>query len=344
MAKTASLSRTQIEEQIRKKQFAPIYLLMGEEAYYIDRLADMILKYSLSEEERDFNLTTFYGADARMSDIVLTARRYPMMAERQVVFLKEAQVAKSGKQLNWELLQQYALKPNPNTVMVVCHKGGALKNAALTKAILCCGGVVFDSVAIKEYNVDKALSDILAEMGCRIDPRAQEMLVEHIGCDLSMLAKEIEKLKMTLPPGAVITPEAVADNVGISKEYNNFELVAAVAQRNKVKTFEILNFFRANPKKGPTVLASTVLFNLFSNVLIAYYARTSEERALMEALRMKSPYQLKDVRKAMGFYNATQSLKIIQFIRKFDTRSKGIGSNRNEYDLFEELITKIFNC
>ena len=343
MAKTAGPTRLQIETNIRKKQFAPIYLLMGEESFYIDRIADMILKNALTDDERDFNLTTFYGADASMADVVLTCRRYPMMAERQVVMLKEAQAAKTGRQLNWEQLQQYALKPTASTVLVVCHKGGPLKAAPLVKAITQCGGVVYESVALRDYNIDRALTEYAGSVGCKLDPRAQAILVEHIGFDLALLAKEIDKLRMTLPVGAVITPEAVAENVGISKEYNNFELIAAISKRDKVKTFQIINFFRSNPKKGPTVLAATNIFNLFANVLIAYYARTTDEHALMEALRMKTPYQLRDVRTAMRYYNATQALRIIGAVRQFDARSKGIGSIRNEYDLLEELVTQIFN-
>ena len=342
MAKTAGPTRQQIETDIRKKQFAPIYLLMGEEAFYIDRIADMILKNALTPEEKDFNLTTFYGADATMSDVVLACRRYPMMAERQVVILKEAQAAKTGRQLNWEHLQQYALKPTPSTVLVICHKGGPLKAAPTIKAITQGGGVVYESVALREFNIDRAVTEYAGSVGCKLDPRAQAMLVEHIGCDLSLLAKEIDKLRMTLPVGAVITPEAVAENVGISKEYNNFELTAAIAKRDKAKAYTILNFFRANPKKGPSVLAASSMFSLFSNVLIAYYARTTDERALMEALRMKTPYQLRDVKTAMRNYNASQCVRIISAIREFDARSKGIGSLRNEYDLLEELILKIF--
>ena len=291
MAKTAGPTRQQIETDIRKKQFAPIYLLMGEESFYIDRIADMILKNALTEEEKDFNLTTYYGADATMADVVLACRRYPMMAERQVVFLNEAQAAKTGQQLKWDQLQQYALKPTPTTVLVVCHKGGSLKAAALTKAIVQSGGVVFESAALREFNIDRAVSEYAGTVGCKLDPRAQAMLIDHIGFDLALLAKEIDKLRMTLPVGAVITPESVAENVGISKEYNNFELIAAISKRDKVKTFKIINYFRSNPKKNPTAPITSLIFNLFANVLIAYYARTTDERALMEALRMKTPYR-----------------------------------------------------
>lgn len=170
MAKTAGPTRQQIETDIRKKQFAPIYLLMGEESFYIDRIADTHPKNALTEEEKDFNLTTYYGADATMADVVLACRRYPMMAERQVVFLKEAQAAKTGHQLKWDQLQQYALKPTPTTVLVVCHKGGSLKAAALTKAIVQSGGVVFESAALREFNIDRAVSEYAGTVGCKLDP------------------------------------------------------------------------------------------------------------------------------------------------------------------------------
>lgn len=349
MAKTTGPTRQQIEESIRKKDFAPIYLLMGEESFYIDRIADMILKYALTDEEKDFNLTTFYGADSSMADVILACRRYPMMAERQVVILKEAQTAKTGKQLNWEQLQQYALNPTPSTVLVVCHKGGTVKSAGLTKALAKAtangkpAGIVFESPLLRDYNIDKAVSEYIGIAGCRIEEKAKAMLIEYIGCDMALLAKEIDKLKMALPPNGTITTGFVEENVGISKEYNNFELVSAIAQKDKLKTFKIIRYFRNNPKKGPTVLAATVLFTFFANMLIAFYARTSDERVLMDALRMKSPYQLKDYRIGMRCYNATQCLKAIVAIREFDARSKGIGSNRNEYDLLEELVTKIFN-
>lgn len=349
MAKTAGPTRPQIEEAIRKRSFAPIYLLVGEEAFFIDRITEMIVKHALTEEERDFNLTTFYGSDASMSDVVLACRRYPMMAERQVVLLKEAQTAKTGKQLNWKLLQQYALDPTPSTVLVVCYKGEAIKAPGLAKAIQTPAGklpagIVFESPRLREYNIDKAVADYAASIGCRIEEQAQAMLIDHVGLDMAMIAKEIDKLKMSLPAGAAITAAAVEQNVGISKEYNNFELVTAFARRDSVKIFKIIRYFRSNPKKGPSVVAASMLFTFFANLLIAFYSRATDERTLMEALRMKSPYFLKDYRIGMKAYNATQSLKAIVALREFDTRSKGIGSNRNEYDLLEELATKILNA
>lgn len=344
MAKTAGVTRQQVETDIRKRNFSPIYLLMGEESFFIDRLSEMIVKYAVSEDEKDFNLTTFYGGESATSDIILTCRKYPMMAERQVVLLKEAQSAKTGKQINWNLLQQYALQPTDTTILVICHRGGNLKAASFIKAIKQCGGVVFESAALNDYNVGKAVSDYVAEIGCKIDLRAQEMLIEHVGFNMSLLAKEIDKLKLTLPAGAMITTEAVAENTGISKEFNSFELTAAIATRNKVKAFQIAKYFRANPSKNKTMVVLPLVFNLFSNTLIAYYTRTNSERDLMEALRFKAPIQLRDVRSCKNNYNARQVLNAIHYIREFDAKCKGIGSKQGEFDLFDELMTKIFNC
>lgn len=349
MAKTAGTTRQQIEAAIRKNEFAAIYLLMGEEAFYIDRIAELIIQNALTESEKDFNLATFYGADSSMSDVILACRRYPMMADRQVVILKEAQSAKAGKQMNWDLLRQYALNPTPTTILIVCYKGGTIKSTGLTKAINQSmlegkqAGVVFESSLLREYNIDKALMEYVASTGFRIESKALAMLIDYVGCDMAMLAKEVDKLEMS-QLDKMITADAVEQNVGISKEYNTFELVNAIANKDKVKVFKIIEYFRANPKKGPGVLAASTLFTFFSNLLIAFYARTTDERALMEALRLKSPFQLKDYRIGMKRYTATQSMKAIVALREFDTRSKGIGSNRNEYDLLEELILKIFDA
>ena len=288
MAKTAGTTRQQIEAAIRKNEFAAIYLLMGEEAFYIDRIAESIIQNALTESEKDFNLATFYGADSSMSDVILACRRYPMMAERQVVILKEAQSAKAGKQMNWDLLRQYALNPTPTTILIVCYKGGNQSMLEGRQA-----GVVFESPLLREYNIDKALMEYVTSTGFRIESKALAMLIDYVGCDMAMLAKEVDKLEMS-QLDKMITADAVEQNVGISKEYNTFELVNAIANKDKVKVFKIIEYFRANPKKGPGVLAASTLFTFFSNLLIAFYARTTDERALMEALRLKSPFQLKD--------------------------------------------------
>lgn len=352
MAKTEALTRQQIELSIKKKEFFPIYVLSGEEPFYVDKLSEMIIDNALTEEEKDFNLSVYYASDTRMADVALACRRYPMMAERQVVVLREAQAWKSMNGVNekkeLEILESYAEKPTASTVLVVCYKGATLKSPNLTKILAKTmpdgrkAGIYFESKKIPEYSIGSNISEYVRSVGCTIDDKALAMLTEYLGNDMSRIVKEIDKLKMISPNGIRITPEMVEQNIGISKEYNNFELIKAIATRNKVKTLKIINYFRENPKKNPTVMTSTLLFNYFSNMLIAHYARTTDEHKLMEALRLKSPYALKDYRLGMPNYNATRCLRIIEAIREFDAKSKGIGSQQNEYDLFFDLITKIF--
>lgn len=348
MAKTEAATRQQIELKIREKKFYPIYLLMGEEPFYIDKISDAILANALTEEERDFNLTIFYGNETTMTDVILACRRYPVMSERQVIILREAQALKNKNDI--ELLQYYAEKPQTSTILVICFKGGTLKSAALTKALgkkLENGettGVIFDSKRIPEYNIGSAISEYIRSIGCTIEEKAQALLIEYVGNDMSRLAKEIDKLKLISPNGIRITTDMVEKNIGVSKEFNNFELIKAIASRNKVKAFTIVQYFTENPSKGPTPLISILLFNFFSNLLIAYYTRTTDERVLMTALRLKSPYALKDYRLGMPNYNASKCLYIITAIREFDAQSKGIRSNKNEYVLLKELMTKIFNA
>lgn len=351
MAKTESLTRQQIELSIKKKDFYPIYILSGEESFFIDKISDLIVDNALSESDKEFNLNIFYASDCRMADVVLSCRRYPMMADRQVVVLREAQSWKSMVGVNdskeFEILESYAQNPTTSTILIVCYKG-TLKASGLAKTLSKTvingrqSGIFFDSKKIPEYNISPAISEYVRSIGCTIDDKALAMLTENLGNDMSHIAKELDKLKLISPNGIRITPELVEKNIGISKEYNNFELIKAIATRNKVKTFKIIEYFKETPKKNPTALTATLLFNYFSNMLIAHYARTSDEHALMEALRLKTPYALKDYKLGLPNYNATRCLKIIGALREFDTKSKGIKSLQNEYYLLLDLVTKIF--
>ncbi len=352
MAKTDTPTRQQIELSIKKKEFYPIYVLSGEEPFYIDKISDMIIENALTADEKDFNLSIYYAGDVKMSDVVLACRRYPMMAERQVVVLRETQAWKSMNGVNekkeLEILESYASKPTASTVLVVCYKGAALKSPNITKILSKTiingkpAGIYYESKKIPEYSIGNHIEEYVRNIGCTIDDKAVAMLAEYLGNDMSHIVKEIDKLKLISPNGIRITPEMVEQNIGISKEYNNFELIKAIAMRDKLKAMKIITYFRENPKKNPTVMTTTLLFNYFSNMLIAHYARTADEHKLMEALRLKSPYALKDYKMGMPNYNATRCLRIIKAIREFDAKSKGIGSQQNEYDLFFDLITKIF--
>lgn len=344
MAKSEGLTRQQIELEIKKKNFSPIYLLCGDESFYIDKIADKILDNALSETERDFNLTIFYGSEHNMTDVLLACKRYPVMAERQVVFFREVTSIKNKTEL--ELLEHYALAPTPTTILVITYKNGSIKSSALSKAFNTVvngkpSGILFESKKIPEYQIAPAIDEYVRSIGCTIDDRAKAMLVEYIGNDMSHQAKEIDKLKMISPNSIRITAEMVQENIGISKEYNNFELVTTLANRNFSKALKILKYFSENPKSNPAVLTVGMLFNFYSNLLIACSPKYKDERSKAEALRLKSTYAFKDYRQALTYYNVNKLYRIISIIREADARTKGIGAQQNPYDTLKELIIKI---
>lgn len=349
MAKTETINRQQIEQSIKKKIFSPIYIFMGEESYYIDKLSNMIIDNTLSVEEKDFNLSVFYGSDCSVPDVILACRRFPVMAERQVVILKEAQILKTKNELGQfqQLFQQYAQHPVLSTIFIVCYKNGTLKAPALFKVLTektSNGnpiGVVFDSKKISDYGINAALAEYIRSKGCTIEDKAQSMLIEYIGNDLSKLAQEIDKLKMISPNGIRITPDMVEKHVGISKDFNVFELVKAISTKNKIKAFQIANYFRE--KKASPIPAASLLFSFFANLLLAHYTKSNDEKVLMDALRLKTPYALREYREGLRRYNASKCHKTIGYLREFDTKSKGVGSSQNEHDLFFELLSKIMD-
>lgn len=347
MAKSIS-TKAEIEKSIKTKDFYPIYILTGEEAFYIDKYSNAIIDNAIAEEERDFNLTIFYGNETTMTDVILASRRYPVMAERQVVVVREAQhLTKDSK--NLELLELYAQNVVPSTILVICHKDGTIKSTELSKIFSktqvnnkpC--GVIFESKEIRDYNIGTDINEYVASIGCTIEPKAVSMLIDNVGNNMSKLAIEIDKLKLILTKGTRITPAIVEENIGISKEYNNFELLNAIADRDEAKALKIVYYFIKNSSKHPAVITSATLFNYFANLLLAHYARTSDETKLMETLRLKNSYGLKSYRIGMANYNASKCLKIINALREFDTKSKGIGSVQDTDALLINLITKILN-
>ncbi|MCC8176451.1 MAG: DNA polymerase III subunit delta [Bacteroidales bacterium] len=320
---------------LSKGQYAPLYLLHGEEGYYIDELVKRF-EQIIPEGDRDFNLYVMYAPEVEPTQVIEACRRYPMMADRQVVILKEAQAVPA----TWlNALGSYAASPNPTTILVICSRGEKAKGKDLIGPLKKSGGVVFESK--KMNNVSGAVSQLVKSKGLTIDPKALTMLTDYIGSDLSKIYNEVDKLTGILGPGAMITPEAVERHIGVSKDYNNFELVAAIANRNAQKAFTIIRYFRSNPKNNNPIPTGAVLFNFFSNVLVGQYTADKSDRALAAAMGLKSTYALKDVMPAMRNYNAWQVIEIINDIRRFDAQCKGVGSRQDPFDLLHELIYKI---
>ncbi|WP_455103436.1 DNA polymerase III subunit delta [Phocaeicola abscessus] len=325
---------------LRKKQFKPIYYLMGEESYFIDLIADYMEKNVLTEVEKEFNLTVVYGAETDIASVVNTARRYPMISEHQVVIVREAQAMK-----NMEELSHYLQKPLNSTILVLCHKHGSLDRRKKLAAEIQKIGVLFESKKLRDNQLPDFIVDYLKQKSVDIESKAAVMLAEYVGADLSRMVGELDKLILTLPADQhCITPVQIELNIGISKDYNNFELRNAIVARDIVKANQIVKYFAENPKSNPMVLTLSVLFNFFSNLMLAYYASVKTDEGIAKQLSLKTSWQAKDYMTAMQRFSGTKVLQIIDEIRYCDARSKGVGnSSVSDGDLLRELVYKILH-
>ena len=338
--KKDTLSYIEICNDIAKGKFQPIYVLMGEESYYIDRIEDLIVSKALTPDEREFNLTIAYGLDTDVRTLMNACKRYPIMSQYQVVIMREAQ---NNKEL--DLLRLYAEKPLESTVLIICHKHSNIKAPEFIKELKAKQtGVVFESKKISENSVGQIITDYVNSKGGKIDSKATAMLKDFVGTDLSRIFGEVDKLHLILPDNNKhITPEIIERNIGISKDFNNFELEDAIRNKNALKANQIINYFEKNPKSNPTVLTIGLLFSFFSNLLLARTAKDKTEQGIMDAIGTKSPYRAKMFIEAMKYYSTAGCVNIIGYLREFDTKSKGINSRQNEYQLLRELIYKILH-
>ncbi len=325
----------EIIRSLENRDYKPVYYLMGEEPYYIDRIADYIARTVLDESEREFNQTVVYGAETDITTLIHTAKRYPMMADHQVVIVKEAQQMKNREELIY-----YLQKPLLSTILVLCHKHGTLDRRKKLAAEIEKKGVLFESRKLKEAQLPGFISSYLKPKAVEISPKAAEMLAEFVGTDLSRLAGELEKLILTLPPTErCITPEQIERNIGISKDFNNFELRNALIAKDVFKANQIIRYFEENPKTNPLQMTLAVLFNFFSNLMLAYYAPDKSDQGIAVQLGLRSPWQAKDYAAAMRKYNGVKVMQIISAIRTCDAKSKGVDCvSPKDGDLLRELI------
>lgn len=341
MAKKESNQYIDILKDIRNKNFKSIYFLMGEESYFIDLITDAIIEHALTNDERDFNQTIMYGADVdNYGAVVNAAKRYPMMAERQLVVVKEAQQI-----ANIELLSFYLKQPLKSTILVINHKHGVVKSKKILSEIEQVG-VLFESKKLYDNQLPAFINNYVAASGRSIQNKAMQMMADFIGSDLNRLTSELDKLRISMgEDNSCITPEDVERNVGISKDFNNFELLNAIVNRNVVKANQIVNYFERNPKNNPFVVTISVLFGFFSNLMITYFAADKSERGLMQELKLRTSFQARDYMTAMRNYNAFKCIDVIALLRQYDARSKGIGatSNTSEGELLRELVFKIMH-
>ncbi len=329
-----------IMSELRSGVYHPVYYLMGEEGYFTDRITDYIIENSLTEVERDFNLTLFYGLETDINTVINTAKRFPMMAERQVVVVKEAQALK-----DLDALVYYLQNPQPTTVLVFAHKNGSLDRRKKIATELDRKGVVLETKKFRDDALPSFITSYLKEKGLTADPKSVLMLRESIGADLARIAGEIDKLSISLPQGAkAITPELVEEHIGISKEYNNFELQNAIVNKDIYKANKIINYFAQNPKKNPIQMTLALLFSFFSNLMMCYYAPEKSERGVAEFLGLKNTWGVGDYLKAMRNYRAMHVMEILHLIRLADAQSKGAeGAQLPDGEIMRELLYKILH-
>ncbi|MBQ5719456.1 MAG: DNA polymerase III subunit delta [Alistipes sp.] len=337
-----------LRAEIAARRFAPIYLLMGEESYFIDALCDQLSSSILTPAEQSFNQITVYGKDSDAGQVVNLCRQMPMMGSHEVIILKEAQQLRQI-----EKLTHYTSKPQPSTILIICHKEKSLdKRSALYKQ---CQkeGVVFESVRPRDYEIGPWLTQFIQSKGLSIVPKAVQMLTDHLGCDVAKLSSEIDKLMLALPVGTKsITDQHIEQNVGISKEFNNFELCNAVAVWDVERAMRIADHFARNPKDNPLLVTVMALYSLFRDMFIINYLRwlakyksqpMPSEGELMRILKKSNPYAVRELSQQSTRWPNRKVFTVLGLLREYDGKSKGIDTGgMNDGELLRELLLKIF--
>jgi DNA polymerase-3 subunit delta len=328
-----------IVNEIKQGNIKPIYFLMGEEPYYIDKLTEYIENNILTEEEKGFNQMVLYGKDVSIEDVISNAKRYPMMADRQVVIVKEAQELSR----TIEKLESYAENPQITTVLVFAYKYKTLDKRKKVTKMLEKAGVVFESKKMYDNQVGDWIKRILSGKNYGIEPKAAAMLVEFLGTDLSKISNELDKLMIILPKGSTITPKVIEDNIGISKDYNVFELRKAIGERDQLKAYKIADYFSQNPKDNPLVMTTGLVFGFFSQ-LLQYHGLKDKNPSNVAKLLKINPYFVKDYDIAVRNYPMKKVSAIVATLRDIDVKSKGVGVTAiPQSDLLKEMLVKIFN-
>ncbi|TKB99864.1 DNA polymerase III subunit delta [Pedobacter cryotolerans] len=341
------MSAVEIIKDLKARKFKPLYLLQGEEPYYIDQVVDYMENNVLNDGERGFNQTILYGKDTDMATILNAAKRYPMMSEYQVIIVKEAQDLKWAKETEGtsketEFVLNYFEKPLSSTILVFAYKYANFdKRKKIYKAISK-NGVIFQSDLVRDYKLMPWIEEHIKEKGYKIAPQAAALMAEYLGTDLSKIANEVEKLCLNINKETTITTEHIQKNIGISKEYNVFELQKALATRNVLKCNQIINYFANNPKANPMVMVMANLSGYFTKILKYHYLPNKNDAAKELGV---SPYFIKDYETAARTFNDAKTFEIISLLREYDLKSKGLDSTGNTTDgeLMKEMVFKMIH-
>ncbi len=328
-----------IINDIKSGNIKPIYFLMGEEPYYIDRITEYLEDNLLTEDEKGFNQMVLYGRDTSIDEIVANAKRYPMMAERQVVIVKEAQELSR----TIDQLEKYAENPQLTTVLVFAYKYKTLDKRKKVTKVLEKNGLVYESKKMYDNKVGEWIKRVLKGRGYDIEPKAMAMLVEFLGNDLSRIANELNKLEIILPKGSTITPNHIEENIGFSKDFNVFEFRKAIGEKNQLRAYQIANYFAQNPKDNPIVMTNGLVFGFFS-ALLQYHGLKDKSPANAAKILKVSPYFVQDYITAAHNYPMKKVSAIVETLRDVDVKSKGVGANSlSQGDLLKEMLVSIFN-
>ncbi len=328
----------EIMRDLKNKKYHPVYLLMGEEPYFIDKVTNYIAKNVLSADEKEFNQTVVYGNDTEIHALMGMARRFPLMANHQVVIVKEAQKLKKIEEL-----QGYVENPLSSTLLVMAHKYKTIdKRKAFYKSIAK-HAVVFNSDKLRDYKVPDWIRSYVKGLGFQIDVPTCQMLSEYLGNDLGKIANEMDKLALILPAGSEVSREVIQSNIGISKDYNIFELQHALAKRDLLKANRMVNYFAADPKNHPLPVVLSGLYNYFSKIMLYHYLPDKNEKSVAAELRVH-PFFVKDYQMAARLYKAGKVARIISDLREYDLKSKGVNNlSANSGQLLKELVWKILH-
>ncbi|TMM31004.1 DNA polymerase III subunit delta [Polaribacter aestuariivivens] len=327
-----------IVSDIKKGNLKPIYFLMGEEPYYIDKISDFIEDTVLDETEKGFNQQVMYGRDVAIEDIVSAAKRFPMMAEKQVLIVKEAQ----DLSRNIEKLVAYAENPQPTTVLVINYKYKKLDKRKKLHKVIAKSGLVFESKKLYENQVSDWIRRVLSGKKYQIEPKAALMLVEFLGTDLSKISNELNKLMLILPKETIINDKHIEENIGISKDFNNFELRKAVGEKNIVKANRIINYFAENPKNNPLIMTVSLLNSFFTQLLMFHGLQDKSKNSVAKTLGV-NPYFVDEYFAAARNYPMRKVAQVIAFLRDADVKSKGVGAKQTPDDILKELLFKILH-
>lgn len=327
----------EILRNIKAGELSPIYFLHGEESYFIDVITQAIEQSVLSEGEKSFNQDIFYGKDVSAKQVVDACTQYPMMAPKRVVILKEAQNLRDLK-----LLDKYAANPVPSTVLCIAHKNKKLDSRTAFAKALKKTAVLFESKKLYDNQLPAYVSQLVKSAGRSIDGQAASMVAEYIGSDLSTLHNEMEKVFLEVPKGQAISKEVIQKQIGISKDFNVFELQSALAAVNYEKVFRIANYFYENPKKNPMVMIVGTLFRFFTKVWIVSQNQGLNDQVLGKSIGVYNSFFMKEYRLAARNYKSHNVERILHVLKEYDLKSKGVDNRSfNENKLLVEMLSKI---